>query len=425
MKALGLALLFFASAHALARAAPFYEGKPLAHPVIEASQDSGLDIIFLKAAGGVNGWYCECDKASSKPQPLDKFGNAVIRSVFYAPLDRKPEMSTLLVLFRSDGEQGLRAYRHDHSSGKYVRLASLQPALDRIVAQTATPDAGQVKAALGKLSPMDYSVARGKSGNADFDAIDHTHGTVVGFFDNQGHPVDAASKDAISYKKTFRKKGALFLTASYTLYGDGDAGELPNYRLWQVGWETAPQQFTGSMQGPSVIYSLAWDDGSAVERGEYLNGKRTGMWTRSGMHEGSAKGAYVNGLPDGRWHIGEPKQTEDGVYSAGKREGRWTVINYADEDEVTGFDTYAGGQLNGSSERSMGGKLQARGNYVNGTRQGQWVTSDGEGSYLDGLRDGPWTLKLKDGATLRVNFVKGKQQGEAPQKKSALSLENK
>lgn len=410
MKRLFLPLLFCTT---LAHAAPFYEGKPLAHPVIAASQDSGLDIVFLKEGGGVNAYYCECAKAGAKPQRLDQFGNAVIRSVFYAPLDRKPETATLLVLFRLDGKQGLRAYRHDHSSGNYIRLAGLQPALDRIVAHTATPNAGQVKAALAILSPLDYSVARGKSGNADFDAIDHTQGTVVGFFDVQGQSVDATSKDAISYKKTFRKKGALFLTASYTLYGDGDAGELPNYRLWQVGWETAPQQFAGSMQGPSVIYSLARDDGSVVERGDYLNGKRSGMWTRSGLHEGSAKGAYVNGLPDGPWHIEEPKQTEDGVYRAGKREGRWTVINYANEDEVTGFDTYAGGQLNGPSERSMGGKPQARGAYVNGTRQGKWTTSDGEGSYLDGLRDGPWSLKLKEGATLRVNFVKGKKHGEA------------
>lgn len=419
MKRLFLPLLFCT---ALAHAAPFYEGKPLAHAVIVASQDSGLDIVFLKEAGGVNAYYCECAKAGAKPQRLDQFGNAVIRSVFYAPLDRKPETSTLLVLFRLDGKQGLRAYRHDHSSGKYVRLLALQPALDRIVAPTATPNAGQVKAALAKLSPLDYSVVRGKSGNADFDAIDHTQGTVVGFYDNQGRPVDAASKDTITYKKTFSRQGERYLTASYTLYGDGDAGELPNYRLWQVGWETAPQQFAGSAEGPSVIYSLSWDDGSVVERGEYAHGKRTGVWTRSGLHEGSARGAYVNGLPDGPWHIEEPKQTEDGVYRAGKREGRWTVVNYADQDEVTGFDTYAGGQLNGPHERTMKGKLQARGNYVNGTRQGKWITSDGEGSYLDGLRDGPWILKLKDGATLRVNFVKGKKQGEAKESDASGKL---
>ena len=419
MKRLFLPLLFCT---ALAHAAPFYQGKPLAHPVIAASQDSGLDIVFLKEGNGVNAYYCECGKAGAKPQRLDQFGNAVIRSVFYAPLDHKPESSTLLVLFRLDGKQSLRAYRHDHSSGKYVKLVGLQPALDRVVAQTATPNAGQVKAALGKLTPMDYSVVRGKSGNADFDAIDHTQGTVVGFFDNQGHSVDAASKDAITYKKTFSRQGARYLTASYTLYGDGGAGELPNYRLWQVGWETAPQQFAGSAEGPSVIYSLSWDDGSVVEGGEYAHGKRTGIWTRSGLHEGSARGAYVNGLPDGPWHIEEPKQTEDGAYRAGKREGRWTVINYAGEDEVTGFDTYAGGQLNGPHERTMKGKLQARGNYVNGTRQGKWITGDGEGSYLDGLRDGPWILKLKDGATLRVNFVKGKKQGEATESDASGKL---
>ena len=33
------------------------------------------------------------------------------------------------------------------------------------------------------------------------------------------------------------------------------------------------------------------------------------------------------------------------------------VVNYADEEEVTGFDTYADGQLNGPHERRMGGKV--------------------------------------------------------------------
>ena len=412
MKRLLLPLLLCS---ALAHGAPFYEGKSLAHPAISASQDSGLDVAFLKEKGGVNGYYCECKSDSSKPILLDQFGNAVIRSVFYASLDKESDDSvqTMLVLFRQDGKNGLRAYRYHRSSGKYRRLDGLQPALNRIVAQSAAPNAGQVKAALAKLAPMDYSVARGKSGNADFDAIDHTQGTIVGYYSDDGKPVAAGGKDAITYKKTFQKKGERFLTASYTLYSDAGAGILPNYRLWQVTWETAPQQFTGSEDGPSVLYSLAWDDGSVVERGQYVKGKRQGLWVREGMHEGSEKGNFVNGLQEGLWHFDYPKQSESGMYRAGKREGRWTVVNYADAEEVTGFDTYAGGQLNGPHERSMGGKLQTRGNYVNGSRHGAWITEDGDGSFIEGLRDGPWKLKLKDKAMQSVTFVQGKKQGEA------------
>ena len=130
------------------------------------------------------------------------------------------------------------------------------------------------------------------------------------------------------------------------------------------------------------------------------------LWTRSGMHEGSSKGAYVDGLPDGPWHIEEPKQTEDGVYRAGKREGRWSVINYADQDEVTGFDTYAGGQLNGPSERSMGGKLQAR-----DFRGADFVDLHGLFQALDGFG----FLDLRDPALLGLGFVRGLGDDPAPE----------
>ncbi|MBB5369118.1 MULTISPECIES: toxin-antitoxin system YwqK family antitoxin [unclassified Janthinobacterium] len=407
-----LPLLFCSS---LAHAAPFYEGKTLAHPAINASQDSGADIAFIKEKDGVNGYYCECRSSGSKTMLLDRFGNAVIRSVFYAALDRESERSvqTMLVLLRQGDRNALRAYRFDRNSGKYKRLADLQPALDRIVAQSASPNAGQVKAALARLAPMDYSVTRGKSGNPDFDAIDHTQGSIVGYYNDENKAVAAGDKNIITYKKSFQKKGELYLTASYSLYGEIDADTLPNYRLWQVTWEAAPQQYTGTEEGPAVIYSRAWDDGSVIERGQFRKGKRDGLWVRDSLHDGKTKGKYVNGLPEGPWHIESDKQIEDGLYRNGKREGRWNVVNYAGEDETTGYDTYVADQLNGPHERSMGGKVRERGAFGNGRYQGPWITEDGAGSFIDGQRDGPWKLNLKDGATQSVSFVKGKKQGEA------------
>jgi antitoxin component YwqK of YwqJK toxin-antitoxin module len=422
-----LALLLATSLAPAAQDPAFYDNKRLAHPMIAASQDSGADIAFVREANGVNGYYCLCTGAEGKPESephnkakarkLDSFGQADIRSVFYVALDRDPapEHQTLLVLLRTGGKPGLRAYRYHESSGSYRRLVALQPALDRITDAGGTLNAARVKAALGQLAPLDYSVERGNSGNPDFDAIDHTGGTVMGYYTLDGQPTAADSKQAAIYKKVFKKQGQRFLTASYTLYSDIGAGELPNYRLWQLTWETAPQQFDGNAQGPSVLYSLAWDDHSVVERGQYTAGKRSGMWVRSGMHEGDTKGAYVNGLPDGPWHYEGPRYSEDGVYRNGQREGRWAVTNYAAEDEVTGFDTYAGGQLNGPQERTMGGKLLSRGSYINGSRQGPWITDEGRGAYVDGMRDGPWTLSYSDGdvaTTMHATFVKGKKHGE-------------
>ena len=410
----------------LVHAAPFYEGKSLAHPVVTSSQDSGADIAFIKEAGGVTAYYCACTGtngeplANAKARKLDTFGKADIRSVFYAALDRDPapEHQTMLVLLRLDGKQGLRAYRYHHALGTYVRLAALQPALDRIAKADTALNAARVKAALAELAPLDYSVdgrVGGKSGNPDFDGVDHTTGTVMGYYTADGQRAAPDSKDAVTYKKIFGKKNGRFLTATYTL--DSDMGSsLPNYRLWQLAWETAPQEFDGKPDGPSVFYSLAWDDNAVIERGNYVNGKRQGMWERSGLREGESKGAYVNGVAEGQWHYAGPRFSEDGVLRAGKREGRWTVINYNGDDDVTGFDTYAGGELNGPYERTTGSKVIERGEYVKGSRQGPWIIDDARGAFQDDLRSGPWTFFYRDGdvaTTMRANFVKGKKHGEA------------
>ncbi|MET0266231.1 MAG: hypothetical protein ABW202_11495 [Duganella sp.] len=421
---LAAAALLTTIAIAPAYGAAFYDGKPLAHPVVKRSQDSGADIAFIKEAGGVAGYYCACQDGDGKQRQLDQFGKAEVRSVFYAPLDRNPEVETLLVLLRRDGKPAVRAYRYYAPANDYRYLKDLQPALDRIAQAGNAVNASQIKAALSQLAPLDYSVSRGKSGNPDFDAIDHTAGTLVGYYDLQGKPVAANSKSAMTYKKTFRQQGRRFLTASYTQDSDV-AGELPNYRLWQVTWESAPQEFSGSEHGPAVIYSRAIGDGSVIERGEYVNGQRHGLWQRKGMREGEARGKYVNGLQEGPWHFADARSEEDGEYRAGQRQGRWTMITFNGEEQVTSFDTYQNDQLHGPHESRVNGVVRTRGNFVNSQQQGPWITEDGEGAYVDGLRNGPWKLIRKDSdttTTINVNYVKGKKHGEATERDASGAL---
>lgn len=416
--------LLGALAVAPVQGAAFYDGKPLAHPVVKGSQDSGADIAFIKEAGGVAAYYCACQQGDSKQRTLDQFGKADVRSVFYAQLDRDPERYTLMVLLRRDGKPVVRAYRYQETTRQYVYLKDLQPALDRIAQAGNAVNASQVKAALSQLAPFDYSVSRGKSGNPDFDAIDHTQGTLVGYYDLRGKPVAASSKSAMTYKKTFRQQGRRFLTASYTQDSDV-AGELPNYRLWQVTWEGAPQEFSGTEHGPAVIYSRALDDGSVIERGEYVNGKRHGLWLRKGVREGEVRGKYVNGLPEGPWHFADARSTEDGEYRAGKRQGRWTMTRFDGDQQITSFDTYDNDQLNGPHESRVNGVVRTRGNFVNGQQQGPWITEDGQGAYVDGLRDGPWKLIRKDSdttTTVTVNYVKGKKHGEVTERDPSGAL---
>lgn len=63
----------------------------------------------------------------------------------------------------------------------------------------------------------------------------------------------------------------------------------PRRTILQLTWATAPQEFDGKPHGASVLYSLAWDDNAVIERGNYVSGKRHGLWVRSGMHEGEAR----------------------------------------------------------------------------------------------------------------------------------------
>ncbi|MFJ2467066.1 hypothetical protein [Pseudomonas sp. NPDC087615] len=393
-------------------AAEFYENKTLAHPLIQGLQESSATLAFIKEAGGVKGYYCICDTPEASPQLLDDFGQATIESVFLMSLDS--EAPTRFVLFRHKAAYKLYAYKYDTNDHLYSRVTALQKALDRITAGQKQLDALTVKKALARVTPANYRFHYQQSGIAEFDQLDLTAGTLVGYFDEQSKPLDInrPGTDQYYFKKTYQEKNGRILTVTFwrgidTPVNDGDR-RLYNYQVGRVAWETAPATFSGSEVGPSVSFNF----GEISAQGAYEKGLRTGIWSFAKEYKYSASGNYVAGKRQGEWTETDYSKAYTGQYVDNVREGRWTFLDDGDSDNTTtGFQTYLHGVLDGPSEEITGTVIE-RGNYRNDKREGPWVTAIGSGAFENDLKSGPWTLKTDKGHSQSVNFVAGKKEGE-------------
>jgi antitoxin component YwqK of YwqJK toxin-antitoxin module len=393
-------------------AAEFYQNKPLAHPLLQGLQESSATLAFIKEASGVKGYYCVCNTPEANPQLLDDFGQASIESVFLMSLDS--EDPTRFVLFRENDRYRIYAYKYDANDHLYSRVTALQPALDRITAGQKRLDALTIKKALGLITPLNYRFYYEASGVPEFDQLDLTQGTLVGYYGQYYDPLSDPTPEAEPYffKKTYAQRDGRFLTVTFWRWLDITRVEghrtLYNYRVRRIAWETDPAKFTGSEDGPSVSY----DSDAISAQGSYSHGVRVGPWSFDKDEKYSESGQFAEGKRQGQWSIYQDGQTLEGEYHNDLREGRWQLFNYdAMEWVASGFQTYAHGELNGPSELTTGTSTE-RGNYVDGKRQGPWLTAAGSGNYTDDLQSGLWTLKADNGHTQTVNFVAGKKHGE-------------
>ncbi|MFW9079144.1 toxin-antitoxin system YwqK family antitoxin [Pseudomonas sp. P2757] len=355
-------------------ATEFYANKSLAHPLIQGLQESAATLAFIREDDRVKGYYCVCDSPVAEPHLLDDFGAASIESVFLMSLDS--EDPTRFVLFRQNGLYKIYAYKYNDNDRLYSRVANLQSALDRITAGQKHLDALTVKKALGRITPLNYRFYYEETGVPEFDQIDFSQGTLVGYYGQYYDPLSDPTPDAQPYffKKTYQEKDGRFLTVTFWRWLDTTRVEgdrtLYNYTVSRIAWETAPAQFTGSEDGKSVSFY----DGEIASRGTYQHGARIGEWYFAKENNYSESGSYVNGVREGKWTEFHDAQYAQGDYRNGLREGRWTLANYDEMDWVaTGFETYSHGKLNGPSERTVGGVTE-RGNYRDGEREGHWVT---------------------------------------------------
>ncbi|MGN8345902.1 toxin-antitoxin system YwqK family antitoxin [Pseudomonas sp. SMV71] len=391
-------------------AEPFYADKPLAHPVIKTSQESGATLAFIREAQGIVGYSCLCDSPNGAPTVLDRYGDASIESVFYANLDSR--LQTLIVLSRAKGQYALRGYRFVPSTGEYRRLETLQPVLERIAARHKVLNAALVQKALGEWPPYDYSVTLPRTGVAEFDALDPADGTLVGYFGVDGVPASvgqpAEDPHRDTYKKTFQQREGRWLTLTYERVPPQEEDVGSAYRVARMAWECDPTLYRGSEEGPWA--ALAGERLLAL--GDYVQGKRSGQWTEFDEWGNASVGAYENGLRQGVWIVRDRQGVSSGMIVDDYYEGRWTIESNDDDGQVSGFDTYKRGDYDGPSERVKNGEVVQRGEFVAGQQHGDWIMPWGEGRYERGVREGRWTLKVGDGHVQVVDFVADKMQGE-------------
>ena len=387
-----LALGALAPAQAAAR---FYEGAPMATAQVVERRDGGVVLAFLRENGEVNGYYCQCNGISEKRMNLDKYGKASIAAVFQLDLDSEGE--TTFVLSRNGGQYGLHAYRYERSGGRMFKVATLQPTLDAIVRGANTMDEARVRAALARLQLIDYSIEYVPTGVAEFDAIEHAHGTLVGYFNIDGDllPGKPAEAPAFAYKKTFQEKDGHFLTVTYLLGKGWQGSRAPSYHVKWITWETQPQRFAASQDGVFIEYDVNGCVGSVFARGLYAQGKRTGVWRYEEPNTIRSSGAFVDDKAEGPWTYASGDETTTGQMIKGQRTGRWEVSpgvaewRAADMHSFTGYDHFVKDRLDGPSERRIDGVVQWQGNYVNGKKQGQWIEPGGGGLYVDDVKQGP------------------------------------
>lgn len=151
--------------------------------------------------------------APAQAAPVDA-GHEIPRpagTVAQFKVDLDSEGPTTFVLSRVDGIYGLQAWRYSRALDSMSKVTELQAALDAIVADKKTINEAQVRAALASLQLIDYSVVYHRSGNPQFDTIDHAQGKLVGYFNAEGQPVrQSRGQPAFAYKKTFQEKDGRF-----------------------------------------------------------------------------------------------------------------------------------------------------------------------------------------------------------------------
>ncbi|MDY6800418.1 MAG: hypothetical protein SVU94_04255 [Bacteroidota bacterium] len=151
-----------------------------------------------------------------------------------------------------------------------------------------------------------------------------------------------------------------------------------------------------------------------------LDGKKQGQWIDY-YPEGNikAEGYYKNDKKTGKWIFYFPNERvkQTGTYSNGKLSGSWKW--YFKNGQLRKEEFYIYGLPDGESiEYSDSGTVIAKGNYIQGEKEGVWNYDIGDqtetGKYVMGLKDGKWKRYYKSNGKLAYEglFLQGSRDGK-------------
>ena len=148
------------------------------------------------------------------------------------------------------------------------------------------------------------------------------------------------------------------------------------------------------------------------------NENRIGEWsTYFETGELRAKGRRANDRQDGEWDFfsQDGKKVQVGNFNNGVQEGEWKWL--FPSGNIFREESYVKGKPNGLCiQYSDSATIVAKGEYVEGEREGFWTENVGdvreEGSYIMGLKNGMWKTYYNDGQLYHAgNFVQGVPDG--------------
>ncbi|QKE62723.1 hypothetical protein HNE05_04900 [Aquipseudomonas campi] len=415
------ALMILAATQAQADG-PFYSGKTLLHPLVNASPQVEGKLAFLRESGEVIGRYeVKYDAGEHLVKDLDGFDNAHIDAVFYADLTGKGDST--LVMFSEQGQTRVRAYLWDPTSDSLRYMPAAQRLLDSLTLGRGMRTALEIKNAIYELLPFDYSRTYASTDIAAFDQLNHSAGEVVAVFDKEGQALETNASGRHLIKKTFLQRDGRWLTARYVRADEQDY----RFVLQQIAWEREPKTLEGLLDGDSVKFVISGSRGLIHERGEYRLGKRVGIWMHA-EEDGRfrSRGEYVEGRPEGLWTV----QGAEGQYQNGLREGVWRKPM---PDGARWEGSYKLNRLEGPARVfNREGQLQLEEHYVAGVKEGLLKRYNDAGKlvlqeeYKANLLHGRQLTYADDGSFIRkdISYREGRKHGPFRSNYSANLPEN-
>ncbi len=178
------------------------------------------------------------------------------------------------------------------------------------------------------------------------------------------------------------------------------------------------------------------EDGDLIAEETFVDGAIDGP-VRTLEDGVETRGVLEGDVKQGEWVVTDSEGVrERGHYVDGEKTGVWTVRG----GEVVSTTTWAGGRRHGPYQVERAGRVVSEGSYVDDVKSGRWVEVDAsgktwemtfrdgelhglyrvtdasgavdqEGAFVDGRREGEWRVVASNGAVTSGRYVGGAKQG--------------
>jgi antitoxin component YwqK of YwqJK toxin-antitoxin module len=237
------------------------------------------------------------------------------------------------------------------------------------------------------------------------------------------------------FHKTYDKTGKLISIEKYINDElQKDVAELKEYELRKDYYPSGKIKIIGSYydgkadgirreysEEGKIIRSYIFDNGNLIGEGIVdERGLKQGQWTEYySSGEKLAEGEYKDSkkIKEWKYYHKNGKLEQIGNYdNKGRANGNWKW--YYDTGSILKEENYLHGKEEGSSiEYAENGKIIAKGEYLDGLKEGFWFTDIGdhreEGKYFDGERHEEWKHYYTQDSLIFVgSYINGVKEGK-------------